>query len=143
MIGLGVGVASCVPPVLLSEIATPATRGIITTVHQLALTFGIFVVALIGYGLVTFVQHGWQYVQAISILPSLLMLINYQHIPESPKWLLSQRYETITTTTHNTLTQPTSSTSIRTHGLNPEVYEKVYATLKALRHAGYNIDEEI
>lgn len=40
--GLGVGVSSVVPPVLLSEIATSETRGTITTLHQLLLTLGEF-----------------------------------------------------------------------------------------------------
>jgi MFS family permease len=34
--GLGLGVTTVVPPVLLSEISSPATRGIITTAHQVS-----------------------------------------------------------------------------------------------------------
>ena len=61
--GLGVGIECVVVPVLLAEIATSATRGTITTVHQLLLTFGIFFVGILGYGLVTYVNHGWVYIQ--------------------------------------------------------------------------------
>jgi hypothetical protein len=39
--GLAVGIESVVVPVLLSEIATDATRGKITTIHQLMITIGI------------------------------------------------------------------------------------------------------
>eukprot|EP00981_Chlorochromonas_danica_P015909 scaffold14730_cov196-Ochromonas_danica.AAC.2 len=41
--GLGVGIAIAVAPVLLAELASPATRGTITALHQLLLTFGILV----------------------------------------------------------------------------------------------------
>jgi MFS family permease len=61
--GLGVGVECVVVPVLLSEMATSDTRGTITTVHQLLLTLGIFFVGILGYGLVTYVPHGWVYIQ--------------------------------------------------------------------------------
>lgn len=36
--GLGVGVTSVVAPVLLSEVASPATRGFVTTLHQVCVT---------------------------------------------------------------------------------------------------------
>ncbi len=72
-----------VPPVLLNEIADESSRGTITTLHQvrinialiigvifdiycffkLVLTFAIFIASIIAYGLVTYVDHGWQYVQ--------------------------------------------------------------------------------
>lgn len=87
--GLGVGVSSVVPPVLLSEIASSSTRGTITTLHQLLLTLGIFVVSLLGYGFVTYVDHGWQYIQSFSAIPAILCLLLHSYIPESPKWLLS------------------------------------------------------
>lgn len=61
--GLGVGIASGVPSVLLSEIATPESRGVITTLHQLGITTGILIASLLGYGMVTYVNHGWQYIQ--------------------------------------------------------------------------------
>lgn len=34
VLGLGVGIVSVVPPVLLNEIAPEASRGVITTFHQ-------------------------------------------------------------------------------------------------------------
>lgn len=83
--GIGVGTASSVPSVLLAEIATDETRGTITTLHQvkqlwapflwavrrltsyrlsqLGITTGIFFASILGYGMVTYVNHGWQYIQ--------------------------------------------------------------------------------
>lgn len=66
MPGIGVGVASSIPSVLLAEVATAETRGTITTLHQVGVTFGIFVSALLGYAFVTYVNHGWQYIQVVT-----------------------------------------------------------------------------
>lgn len=42
ILGLGVGIVSVVCPVLLSEIAPEASRGVITTFHQVRLSDGPF-----------------------------------------------------------------------------------------------------
>ena len=88
--GLGVGVASVVVPVLLSELASAENRGIVTTFHQVTLTFAILFAGLLGYGLVTFVVHGWQYLLSFAAVPPLLMLLFSSKVPESPKWLVNQ-----------------------------------------------------
>lgn len=88
--GLGVGAASVVVPVLLSELASPENRGIITTLHQVSLTFAILVAALLGYGLVTYADHGWQYTLSFAAIPPFIMLFLGYLIPESPKWLVNQ-----------------------------------------------------
>ena len=77
MAGLGVGVECVVVPVLLAEIATAPTRGTITTVHQLLLTIGIFWVGILGYGLVTYVSHGWVYIQVCGLLMTEWSLLCY------------------------------------------------------------------
>eukprot|EP01036_Dinobryon_divergens_P025086 gene25086-33601_t len=87
--GIGVGVGSAVPPVLLAEIAQDESRGTITTVHQVMLTFSIFFAAILGYGMVTYVDHGWQYIQAFAAIPSITMLLLQRYVPESPKWMLA------------------------------------------------------
>ena len=93
LVGVGVGIESVVVPVLLSEIASSETRGTITTLHQLYLTVGIFLSGMIGYGFVEHVDHGWQYVQGGIVIPSVIMLVCYRYVPESPKWLMLQSRE--------------------------------------------------
>ena len=78
--GFGLGITSVVAPVLLSEIATEATRGTITTIHQVFVTVGILGAGIVAYGFVTNVKNGWQYVQAFPIIPVAIMickLFNY------------------------------------------------------------------
>ena len=89
IIGLAVGITSVVAPVLLAECASDDHRGIITTQFQLILTIGIFSASLIAYGFVTYVAHGWQYVQAFGAVPAIVMLLCATWVPESPKWLLA------------------------------------------------------
>jgi len=88
--GIGVGASSVLAPVMLAELAAEENRGVITTLHQVALTFAILIAALVGYGLVTYVMHGWQYTVALAVVPSLVMILGAPWIPESPKWLLAK-----------------------------------------------------
>lgn len=88
LIGLAVGVASTIPPILLSELSPANLRGAITSLHQLMVTIGILVAGCIGYGFVTSVDHGWKYVLAANALFSLLTLPFSRYIVESPVWLV-------------------------------------------------------
>jgi MFS family permease len=72
--GFGVGMESVIVPVLLSEMAAADTRGTITTLHQLQLTLGIFVCGIVGYGFVTYADHGWVYIQVRGEACGLLFL---------------------------------------------------------------------
>ena len=88
--GLGVGVSSVVVPVLLSELASVDNRGVVTTLHQVSLTFAILFAGLLGYGLVTYISHGWQYLLSFAAVPPFIMLAFGSRVPESPKWLVTQ-----------------------------------------------------
>eukprot|EP00599_Poterioochromonas_sp_BG-1_P004192 CAMPEP_0173143058 /NCGR_PEP_ID=MMETSP1105-20130129/6453_1 /TAXON_ID=2985 /ORGANISM="Ochromonas sp., Strain BG-1" /LENGTH=504 /DNA_ID=CAMNT_0014056559 /DNA_START=22 /DNA_END=1536 /DNA_ORIENTATION=+ len=116
--GIGVGIATVAPPVLLSELASPANRGIITTAFQGLLTGGIFIASILSYGFVENVSHGWQYIQAFAAIPAIITVIFQSGFPESPKWLLARD----------------SSESTR---------REVAKILTALRPPGYNVEEEI
>ena len=72
--GIGVGVTSSTVPVLLSEIAPDSQRGLFTCLHPVFHAVGVLAVAMISYGFVTYVEHGWQYVQALAILPCSVMI---------------------------------------------------------------------
>lgn len=88
IIGIGVGISSLLVPILLSELASSETRGTVTGFHQVQLTLAIFFAGVIGYGLVSHVDHGWKFLQIFIIIPSIVMLSLSAFIPESPKWLV-------------------------------------------------------
>lgn len=72
--GFGVGVTSAVGPVLSAEIAMESQRGRVTGLFPVFARFGMFATALVGYGFVENVKHGWQYVMALSALPAIVQL---------------------------------------------------------------------
>jgi len=72
--GFGVGITSAVCPVLSAEICTESQRGRVTGLFPVFTRGGMFLTCLVGYGFVTYVDHGWQYVQAFSAIPALIQL---------------------------------------------------------------------
>lgn len=103
--GMGVGVASIVAPLYISEIAPAAIRGRLVTFYQLAITAGILVAYLTNAGLLSLsltyqhqslgellnyivVQEVWRSMLGLGVIPSLLFLIGLCFVPESPRWLI-------------------------------------------------------
>lgn len=91
--GLGIGFGSSVSPVYGSEMAPRKIRGFIGGLFQFSVTFGIFIMFLIGFGM----SHvdgkaSFRVSWGIQIVPGLIMLIGLFFIPESPRWLAKQGY---------------------------------------------------
>lgn len=83
--GLGVGAASSVVPVYLSELAPPGVRGRLITVHQLQITVGILVAYFVD--LVFAGSESWRALFAIGLLPAAALLVGMLRSPETPAWL--------------------------------------------------------
>mmetsp|Transcript_13619 Transcript_13619/g.29914 ORF Transcript_13619/g.29914 Transcript_13619/m.29914 type:complete len:539 (-) Transcript_13619:2377-3993(-) len=151
--GVGVGIASGIPSVLLSEIATPATRGTITTVHQIMVTFGIFMAAVMGYGFCTYVDHGWQLIQAFGAVPAIFMIIMQGHVPESPKWQLMQTDISLPSAISSMhrmnrdeeleLDSSSSTSSAVTAAMQHEMFGLVAKQMRPLRLPDHDISAEI
>ncbi|MBE7171595.1 MAG: sugar porter family MFS transporter [Williamsia sp.] len=104
--GVGIGVASNVVPLYISEIAPARHRGRLVTYYQLALTFGILIAyltnaMLLHYSLkyqgtgasflpVFLTSEVWRSMFAVGVIPALLFLIGLFLVPESPRWLIQQ-----------------------------------------------------
>jgi len=54
---------------------------------KLMVTVGIFSTGLLGFVFVTYVPHGWQYMQGFTIIPAVVQILFASVIPESPRWL--------------------------------------------------------
>lgn len=113
--GIGVGLASNVVPLYISEIAPAAIRGRLVTCYQLAITMGILAAYLSNAGLLHFalghqevvgagwfhflyVKEVWRGMFSIGALPALLFFLGLFLIPESPRWLIlrGRRKEALT-----------------------------------------------
>ncbi len=101
--GLGVGVASMVSPMYISEISPAKYRGRMVSLYQLAITIGILTAYFTNAWVlelsdkeVTYSNKWlqliinselWRGMFAMEMIPALLFLILLPFIPESPRWL--------------------------------------------------------
>lgn len=94
--GVGIGLASVVCPMYISELAPTHLRGKLISFYQLAITLGIlaayFSNASIASGTVAWPipmadQAPWRLMFLAGLIPALLFLVFSMLIPESPRWL--------------------------------------------------------
>jgi len=102
--GVGVGIASMVCPLYISEISPARLRGRMVTLFQLAICVGIVAAILINTGLLSWHDriHGanaggliefmverevWRSMLGMETLPALLFFVSCTLIAESPRWL--------------------------------------------------------
>ncbi len=91
--GLGIGAASMLSPLYISEIAPAKNRGMLVTLYQLAIVIGINLIYFVNLKISNYgdeawnVEYGWRYMLASGILPALLFFILLFIVPESPRWL--------------------------------------------------------
>lgn len=104
--GMGVGIASMVSPLYISEISPPELRGRLVTLYQFAITIGIlsayFVNAFIlsisqkislpdqGFFHWIFVQDVWRAMFGSETIPALLFFFLLFFVPRSPRWLITK-----------------------------------------------------
>jgi len=100
--GLGIGVASMVSPLYISEFSPSRLRGMMVSLYQLALTIGIVLAYFsnaylvnhsggsFGSGSMTriFSTEVWRAMLGLGALPAAIFLISLFMVPESPRWLL-------------------------------------------------------
>jgi SP family galactose:H+ symporter-like MFS transporter len=88
IVGVGIGVASYLGPLYISEISPAALRGRMVALNQLLLTLGILISYLVDYGLSA--SGAWRWMFGLAIVPALGLGIGMAFLPESPRWLLQQ-----------------------------------------------------
>lgn len=88
VMGLGVGAASAMVPLYLSEIAPSNVRGALVSLNQLMITIGIVVSYLVD--LIFTSSEEWRLMFAVGAIPSILFLIGMLRMPETPAWLDSK-----------------------------------------------------
>ena len=104
--GIGVGIASVLSPLYISEFSPPKIRGRLVALYQLSIVTGILLaygsnwillnfsthhtVVSGGSGLLykIFVSEVWRSMFGMEMLPALLLLVLLLFVPESPRWLI-------------------------------------------------------
>ncbi|WP_316818148.1 sugar porter family MFS transporter [Pedobacter nyackensis] len=105
--GVGVGIASIVVPLYISEIAPASIRGRLVTCYQLAITVGILLAyisnsLLLSYSAsqssvgfsqlidLIFIEEVWRGMFSVGGILAILFLIGLFFVPESPRWLIKK-----------------------------------------------------
>jgi SP family arabinose:H+ symporter-like MFS transporter len=103
--GLGVGVASMLSPLYISEVSPAKIRGRMVALYQLAITIGILVAYFSNAWLLNhsstvemqnallhkiFAEEVWRAMFGYEMLPAVLFFLAMFFIPESPRWLATK-----------------------------------------------------
>lgn len=101
--GAGVGVASNISPLYISEVAPAKNRGGLVVFYQLAITIGILAAYIsnlllqknaaahsneqAGIWQWLFVEEVWRGMFLVGVIPAILFCVLLMIVPESPRWL--------------------------------------------------------
>lgn len=91
--GVGIGIASILSPLYISEIAPASIRGRLVSLNQLGIVSGILIIYFINawiaglYDEAWNVNTGWRWMFGSGLIPSLVFFFFLFFVPESPRWL--------------------------------------------------------
>lgn len=89
--GVGVGFALMIAPVYSAEISSPTSRGFLTSLPELGISFGILTGYISNYFFSKLpLKLGWRMMLGIAAIPSLALTFGILKMPESPRWLVMQ-----------------------------------------------------
>jgi sugar porter (SP) family MFS transporter len=89
--GLAIGLASVLTPVYIAEVAPARNRGRLVSLNQLAIVVGILIAYVVSWGLANLGETSWRWMLAVAAIPAIAFFIGLLFIPESPRWLISNR----------------------------------------------------
>jgi sugar porter (SP) family MFS transporter len=94
--GLGIGFASVVAPLYISEIAPSSVRGSLVTLNQIAITGGQLVSYVSNFALARILLDAgltWRVMLGTGVIPAAALIVGVLYLPESPRWLFEQGEE--------------------------------------------------
>jgi len=110
--GLGIGIASMVVPMYISEIAPPAVRGRLISINQLGIVIGILVIFFVNAYIASLhsdgwtIAVGWRYMFGSGGIPAIAFILLLFFVPESPRWLAQKNLWTEAAAVLNKLNSP-------------------------------------
>ena len=91
--GLGIGSASILSPLYISEISPARIRGALVSVNQMAIVTGILLAYFVNWIFAGIGPSNWRWMFASGAVPSVLFFALVLRVPESPRWLVKQGRE--------------------------------------------------
>ncbi|MCB0568917.1 MAG: sugar porter family MFS transporter [Phaeodactylibacter sp.] len=97
--GLGVGAASMLSPLYITELAPAKIRGQLVSLYQLAIVLGILLIFFINMLVQNQgdeawnVEYGWRYMLGSETIPAVLFFFAMFFVPESPRWLAKEKQD--------------------------------------------------
>jgi SP family arabinose:H+ symporter-like MFS transporter len=88
--GFGVGIASMLSPMYISEVSPAESRGRLVTYNQLAIVIGILLAFISNALLVDTGENNWRWMLAVMGIPAVLFFMFLFLSPESPRWLVQK-----------------------------------------------------
>ncbi len=97
--GIGVGLASAISPMYISEIAPAHLRGRMVSFNQFAIIFGMLVVYFVNWGIadgkdINWINSiGWRYMFMSEAIPAFVFGFLLLFVPETPRYLAMQNHD--------------------------------------------------
>lgn len=85
VLGFGVGIASLIAPLMLSELAPSKYRGRLIVTNCMFITGGQLVAYFINWGL-TRVAHGWRVSVGLCMVPPVIQFVLFCFLPDTPRF---------------------------------------------------------
>ncbi len=100
--GVAIGLASCLSPMYIAEVAPSQLRGRLVSINQLTIVIGILMAQFVNWWLVRemprglseeamlrswYVLQGWRWMFGLTAVPAVLFFLGMFAVPESPRWL--------------------------------------------------------
>lgn len=93
--GLGVGISTVAAPMFISEIAPPNYRGRLAGMFQFNIVLGILIAFVSNALLANIGEHAWRWMLGVEAFPALAFSILCFGLPESPRWLIVHKKDTV------------------------------------------------
>lgn len=86
IIGVAIGIGSCISPVYTSELAPEKQRGWLVNLFVVSVQLGVFLSFVVGFVLSD--SGNWRMMIALGIIPAIICALAVLFLPESPRWLV-------------------------------------------------------
>lgn len=93
--GIGIGISTIAAPLYIAEISPPEDRGKLAGMFQFNIVLGILVAYVSNTLLSQLGPESWRYMLGVEAIPSLFFLLFCFGLPESPRWLIIRKKDTI------------------------------------------------